>query len=91
MVKNNSSAETEVTKGATSDKNSAQAGVSVGANAEASSKRGLGNGTTGEASASTGVSATAGASAEAKNGNAKFEATTRVEAEIGRASCRERV
>ena len=46
MVENNSSTGTEVTKGTTSYKNSASAEVSAGASAEASSKRGLGNGTT---------------------------------------------
>jgi hypothetical protein len=81
MADNKSFAGTEVDHGSVQkDKNSVSAGVGAEAGAEASSKRGLGNGTTGEASASTGVSATAGASAEAKNGNAKFEATTRVEA-----------
>jgi hypothetical protein len=81
MADNKSSAGTEVDHGSVQkDKNSVSAGVGAEAGAEASSKKGLGNGTTGEASASTGVSATAGASAEAKNGNAKFEATTRVEA-----------
>ena len=73
MVKNNASTETEVTKGATSDKNSASAGVSAGASAEASSKRGLGNGTTGEAKTETHVVAEAGVSAEAKNGNANLK------------------